>query len=98
MGDARLDRAYYQLELADSGTLDATLDDAHLYVVGQSGAVVVPTPTATPTVTAVPTATPTPTPTVTAVPTATPTPTPTVTAVPTATPTPTVTPTPTPPP
>ncbi|WP_028065475.1 hypothetical protein [Solirubrobacter soli] len=106
MGDARLDRVYFQLALADSGTLDATLDDAHLYVVGQNGAVATPTPTPTavptitptPTPTAVPTITPTPTPT--AVPTITPTPTPT--AVPTITPTPTptavptITPTPTP--
>jgi hypothetical protein len=38
MAGARLDRVYFQLALNDSGTVDATLDDAHLYVVGQNGA------------------------------------------------------------
>jgi hypothetical protein len=33
--DRQLDRAFFQLELADSGSVDATLDDAHLYVVCQ---------------------------------------------------------------
>jgi hypothetical protein len=106
MAGARLDRVYFQLELNDSGTVDVTLDDAHLYVVGQSGAAPTPTPTPTVTATATPSPTPTvtasptpsPTPTVTASPTPTPSPTPTVTASPTPTPTPTVTATPMPPP
>ena len=33
--DRRLDRAFFQLDLDDSGTVDATVDDAHLYVVGR---------------------------------------------------------------
>ncbi len=94
MADARLDRVYFQLKLDDSGTLDATLDDAHLYVVGRDGATATVTPTPTPTPTAVPTVTPTPTPTAVPTVTPTPTPTPTPTAVPTVTPTPTPTPPP----
>src|SRR4051812_38300790 len=38
MGGARLDRAYFELKNVDNGTLDVTLDDAHLYVVGRDGA------------------------------------------------------------
>jgi hypothetical protein len=33
--DRQLDRAFVQLKLDDSGTVDATVDDAHLYVVGR---------------------------------------------------------------
>jgi hypothetical protein len=33
--DRQLDRAFFELELDDSGTVDATVDDAHLYVVGR---------------------------------------------------------------
>jgi outer membrane biosynthesis protein TonB len=99
MAGARLDRAYFLLQLNDNGTLDATLDDAHLYVVGRSSVAATPTPTPTPTPTVTPTPTPTPTPTVTPTPTptptVTPTPTPTPTVTPTVTPTPTPTPTPT---
>jgi hypothetical protein len=43
MGGARLDRAYFLLKLDDNGTLDVTLDDAHLYVVGRDGAPPLPT-------------------------------------------------------
>ncbi len=43
MGGARLDRAYFELRRDDSGTLDVTLDDAHLYVVGRDGAEPLPT-------------------------------------------------------
>jgi hypothetical protein len=32
MGGARLDRAYFELKSVDTGALDVTLDDAHLYV------------------------------------------------------------------
>ena len=38
MAGARLDRVYFLLKLDDNGTVDATLDDAHLYVVGRDGA------------------------------------------------------------
>ena len=33
--DRRLDRVFFQIKLDDSGTIDATVDDAHLYVVGR---------------------------------------------------------------
>jgi hypothetical protein len=33
--DRQLDRAFFQIKLDDSGTIDATVDDAHLYVVGR---------------------------------------------------------------
>jgi hypothetical protein len=31
----QLDRAFFELQLDNSGTIDATVDDAHLYVVGR---------------------------------------------------------------
>jgi hypothetical protein len=34
--DRQLDRAFFQLKLDNSGSIDATVDDAHLYVVGQA--------------------------------------------------------------
>ncbi len=84
MQGLRLDRVIFQFRLDSSGTVDATVDDAHAYVVSPDE--IPPTPTATPSAT--PTETPTPTPT----PTATPTPTPTETPTPTPTPPPADTP------
>ena len=64
----RLDRVIFQFRLDSDGTVEATVDDAHAYVVSPDEIPPTPTPTPTATPSATPTETETPTPTPTATP------------------------------
>ncbi|MDD2770555.1 MAG: hypothetical protein PHT19_17705, partial [Methylococcus sp.] len=75
-GRQQLDRVFFQLKRADSGTATVTVDATHLYVVQQvvAGGTPTPSPTATPGPTSSPGPTATPGPTSSPTPTATPDP------------------------